>query len=90
MVLKNRTYDILKNIALYVLPALATLILTLGGIWGIPYAEAIAATITAIDTFLGAILGISSNKYQALQEMHEADEKLANSPLYPEDEKGGD
>lgn len=90
MVLKNRTYDILKNIALYVLPALATLILTLGGIWGIPYAEAIAATITALDTFLGAILGISSNKYQALQEMHEADEKLANSPLYPEDEKGGD
>ena len=90
MVLKNRTYDILKNIALYVLPALATLILTLGGIWGIPYAEAIAATITAIDTFLGAILGISSNKYQALQEMHEADEKLANSPLYPEDESEGE
>lgn len=63
MVLKNRTYDILKNIALYVLPALATLILTLGGIWGIPYAEAIAATITAIDTFLGAILKISSKEY---------------------------
>jgi hypothetical protein len=67
MVLKNRTYDILKNIALYVLPALATLILTLGGIWGIPYAEAIAATITAIDTFLGAILKISSNEYQKAQ-----------------------
>ena len=90
MKMSNKTYDILKNIALYVLPALATLILTLGGIWGIPYAEAIAATITAIDTFLGAILGISSNKYQALQEMHEADEKLANSPLYPEDEKEGE
>lgn len=90
MKMSNKTYDILKNIALYVLPALATLILTLGGIWGIPYAEAIAATITAIDTFLGAILGISSNKYQALQEMHEADEKLTNSPLYPEDEKGGE
>jgi hypothetical protein len=90
MKMSNKTYDILKNIALYVLPALATLILTLGGIWGIPYAEAIAATITAIDTFLGAILGISSNKYQALQEMHEADEKLANSPLYPEDESEGE
>lgn len=90
MKMSNKTYDILKNIALYVLPALATLILTLGGIWGIPYAEAIAATITAIDTFLGAILGISSNKYQALQEMHEADEKLANSPLYPEDENEGE
>jgi hypothetical protein len=58
---------VLKNIALYILPALATLILTLGGIWGIPYAEAIAATITAIDTFLGAILKISSNEYQKAQ-----------------------
>jgi len=61
--MSNKTYDTLKYIALYVLPALATLILTLGGIWGIPYAEAIAATITAIDTFLGAILGISAKKY---------------------------
>ena len=68
MLMSNKTYDILKNIALYVLPALATLILTLGGIWGIPYAEAIAATITAIDTFLGAILKISSNKYAKEQD----------------------
>lgn len=75
MVLKNRTYDILKNIALYVLPALATLILTLGGIWGIPYAEAIAATITAIDTFLGAILKISSNEYQKAQKGAENESK---------------
>ena len=75
MVLKNRTYDILKNIALYVLPALATLILTLGGIWGIPYAEAIAATITALDTFLGAILGISSNNYAKEQKEGAENEK---------------
>ena len=38
MIFKNSTYDILKDIALYVLPALATLILALGNIWGIPYA----------------------------------------------------
>ena len=68
MKMSNKTYDILKDIALYVMPALATLILTLGGIWGIPYAEAIAATITAIDTFLGAILKISSNNYAKEQE----------------------
>lgn len=67
MIFNNKTYDILKDIALYVLPALATLILALGNIWGIPYAEAIAATITAIDTFLGAILKISSNEYQKAQ-----------------------
>ena len=75
MKMTNKTYDILKNIALYVLPALATLILTLGGIWGIPYAEAIAATITAIDTFLGAILGISSNNYAKEQKEGAENEK---------------
>lgn len=68
MLMSNKTYDILKNIALYVLPALATLILTLGNIWGIPYAEAIAATITALDTFLGAVLKISSNNYAKEQD----------------------
>jgi hypothetical protein len=68
MKFNNKTYDILKDIALYVLPALATFILALGNIWGIPYAEAIAATITAIDTFLGAILKISSNKYHKSEE----------------------
>lgn len=68
MKMSNKVYDILKDIALYVLPALATLILALGNIWGIPYAEAIAATITAIDTFLGAILKKSSNVYHKNEE----------------------
>lgn len=75
MIFNNKTYDILKDIALYVLPALATLILALGNIWGIPYAEAIAATITAIDTFLGAILKISSDKYAKEKEGAENDSK---------------
>jgi len=63
MTLSNKVYDILKFIAQLVLPALATLILTLFGIWGLPYGEQISATIMAIDTFLGAILGISSKVY---------------------------
>lgn len=61
--MSNKTYDILKDIALYVMPALATLMLSLGNIWGIPHAEAIAGTITALDTFLGAVLKVSSIKY---------------------------
>lgn len=59
----NKTYDILKWIALVVLPALATLYFALSGIWGFPYGEQIVGTITAVDTFLGAILGISSINY---------------------------
>lgn len=63
MKLQNSTYDILKKICLYFLPALATLVITIFTIWSLPYGEAIAGTITAIDTFLGACLGISSKNY---------------------------
>lgn len=61
--MKNRTYDVLKYIAMIVLPALGTLYFALANIWGFPYGEAIVGTITAIDTFLGALLGISTAKY---------------------------
>lgn len=62
--MSNSVYDALKNIALIVLPALATLVLTVFKIWSIPFGEEIAATITAIDVFLGAILKISSSFYK--------------------------
>lgn len=63
--MSNKTYDILKWVAALVLPALATLVIALAGIWGLPYGKAIGATITAVDAFLGTILGISSKNYQA-------------------------
>lgn len=63
MKLTNKTYDILKYIAQIVLPALGTLYFALASIWGLPYGEEILGTITAIDTFLGALLMISSSNY---------------------------
>lgn len=63
MKMSNETYDLLKKIALYILPALATLWLTVGKIWGLPYTSEIGATITAVDVFIGACLGISSKNY---------------------------
>lgn len=59
----NKTYDLLKEIAQIWLPAIATLYFTLASIWGFPYAEQIVGTISAIDVFLGAILKISTIKY---------------------------
>lgn len=59
----NKTYDILKYIAQIVLPALGTLYFALASVWGFPYGEQIVGTITAVDTFLGAILKLSSNNY---------------------------
>lgn len=61
--MSNKAYDILKWIALVVLPAIGTLYFALSGIWGFPYGEQIVGTITAIDTFLGALLGLSSINY---------------------------
>lgn len=60
----SKVYDILKFIAMVVLPALGTLYFALSSIWGLPYGEQTVGTITAIDTFLGAILGISSATYK--------------------------
>ena len=61
--MNDKVYDVLKWIAMYLLPALGTLYFALAGIWGLPYGEQIVGTITAIDTFLGVILGISTAQY---------------------------
>lgn len=61
--MSNKVYDILKYIAQVILPALATLYLTIASIWGLPYGEAISGTIMAIDTAMGVMLGIASKNY---------------------------
>jgi hypothetical protein len=65
MKLSNETYDVLKKVALIFLPALATLWLTVGKIWGLPYTTEIGATVTAVSVFLGACLEVSSKNYYA-------------------------
>lgn len=61
--MSNKVYDVLKWIVVLVLPGLATLYSALSGIWGLPFADQIPATITAVDAFLGAVLMISSAQY---------------------------
>ena len=63
MKMSNKVYDALKWVAQLLLPALGTLYFALAGIWGWPYADAVVGTITAVDTFLGVLLGISSASY---------------------------
>ena len=63
MTMSNKTYDILKWIAQYFLPAIGTLYLALSKIWGFPNGEEIMGTVAALDTFLGVVLGISSANY---------------------------
>lgn len=62
MKLENRTYDILKRVALMIAP-LITFLAALGDIWGLPYMVEITATLAALDTLLGAFLNQSSKDY---------------------------
>lgn len=62
MTTKNM-YDIAKWTALVALPALAVLVTALTPIWGIPRGEDIALTITAVNMFLGALVGVESARH---------------------------
>lgn len=61
--MSNKIYNVLKWIAMIVLPACATLYLGLSNVWGLPYGEEVSTTITLVNTFLGTVLMISTNQY---------------------------
>lgn len=63
MKLTNKAYDILKWIAQILLPAVATLYFALSKIWGLPNPTEVVGTISAVDIFLGTLLGISTAQY---------------------------
>jgi hypothetical protein len=76
----GKMYNWLKFLALVVLPALGTLYVALAALWGLPSAQAVSGTILAVDTFLGALLQISSANYnsstaQGTLAVHETDDK---------------
>lgn len=61
--LSNKNFDILKWVCMLCLPALATLVSTVGAIWSIPYAPEIADTVVAVNAALAMMLGISTINY---------------------------
>ena len=64
--MSNKTYDIINKVQRW-LPAVGVLYLTLANIWGLPYGDAINATVVAIATFLASILEVSSVAYHKAQ-----------------------
>lgn len=68
MKMSNKVYDILKVIAQIILPGIGTLYFALASIWNLPFGEEVVGTITAIDTFLGALLGVSTATYNKEKE----------------------
>ena len=80
--MSDKVYNTLKYFCQIIIPALGTLYFALAGIWGFPYGEQIVGTLTAIDTFLGVALGISSANYYKEKEKAKEPKKLF------EDKKG--
>lgn len=62
--LSDGMYNKIKWTAQYFLPAVGTLYFALATIWGLPAAEQVLGTVTALDIFLGAILGLSKKSYE--------------------------
>lgn len=61
--LSNEQYDNTKRLAQLIIPALGTFYFAIAKIWNLPYGTEVVGTLSAIDVFLGAVLGYSSSQY---------------------------
>lgn len=66
MILSNKAYDLLKWIALYLLPGASALYFALSKIWGLPYGVEVVGTLAAIIAFIGTLIGISTVAYNKI------------------------
>ena len=62
--LSDKVYDTMKWCTQYALPAVGTLYFAIAQIWGLPNAEQIVGTITALVAFFGVLLGVSNSQYK--------------------------
>ena len=66
MKMTNKAYDILKIIALLILP-ISEFIGSMASIWGFQYGNQIVATLVALDVLMGYIVKIASDSYNKEQ-----------------------
>ena len=81
--LSSAVYDRIKWVAQYGLPALGTLYFALASIWGLPAAEQVLGTITALDVFLGVVLGLSARSYNASDAKYDGEVIVTGNPTQP-------
>jgi hypothetical protein len=61
--LSDTVYAWLKHATTIVLPAAAALYISLAQLWHFPNVEAVAGSLAAINTFLGALVALSTSSY---------------------------
>ncbi len=64
MTFTNKMYDVIKWLALIVLPALGTLYVAMANIWGFPYASEVLPSIMGIAVFLGVVIEFVNYQWQ--------------------------
>lgn len=79
--LSDRSYKGVKYAASIVLPAAATLYFVLAQIWNLPKSEEVVGSITAVNTFLGVVLGISTKSYNNSNVAYDGTLKLDGSGM---------
>lgn len=62
--ISNKAYDLLRFVAVIVLPAIGALYFGLAQIWGLPKAEEVVGTITVVDAFAGLLLRTLRKSYE--------------------------
>ena len=62
--LPDNVYNVLKWVALLLLPTCAWLVTALSDVWGIPMASQISMTLNIIGTFIAALIGVSALQNQ--------------------------
>lgn len=67
--LNNKVYDVLKWITLVLLPALTTLVGVILNCFNVGCTDIVLTIMTAVTTFMGAILGISTANYNKNKEV---------------------
>lgn len=62
-IIPDRYYNVLKWLAAVVIPAFATFVIAMDQIWNIGLGDKVYGTITAVNALIGALLGMSTYKY---------------------------
>lgn len=83
--LSNKLYDVLKYLAIIGLPALKKFIPNTFAIWGIPYGEQIGETLNEVAILIGALICVSTIKYNIDQKKQE---ELAEYNNYDTEDRG--
>ena len=64
MKMSNKVYDVLKWVALVALDAIGYFYQELAEVWTLPYGDEVLKTCVAISILIGALIGVSSEKYK--------------------------